>query len=199
MPVARFCSVCAAALPAPPPVRCRACGAEHWHNPKPCAAAVVVRDGEVLLGRRAHAPWCGAWAPPGGFVDAGEHPIDAAEREAFEEVGLRVRVTDYLGVWVDRYADEPDDGAEIINVAYYLATLVGDATPSVDAREVADAGWFPWRSLPAPLGPPGTLESVLSAARERLIAGLDPRPARDRRPRLLGDPRDDRRRARHSD
>jgi ADP-ribose pyrophosphatase YjhB (NUDIX family) len=32
--------------------------------------------------------WDGVWAPPGGFVEPGETPLEGAVREAFEECGL---------------------------------------------------------------------------------------------------------------
>ena len=152
-------------------MRCLGCAAEHWRNPKPCANAVVVRDGQVLLARRARAPWLGTWHSPGGFLDAGEHPIAAAEREVFEEVGLRVRVTAYLGTWVDAYADGPIDAAsEIINVAYYIAEPLGDTTPVADPSEVSDVGWFALDDLPSPGGPPGTFQAVMDAVRA-VLAG----------------------------
>src|SRR4051794_9847453 len=112
MAVVRFCSACGAALPVPPPVACAACGAEHWRNAKPCANAVVVRgDGRILLTRRAHAPWRDGWCAPGGFCGHDERPEDAAVREALEETGIAIRVTDLLGIWVDAYADDPRDAA----------------------------------------------------------------------------------------
>lgn len=50
--------------------------------------AVIVRDGEVLLGRRSDN---GALTPITGIVDPGEEPADAAVREAWEEAGVRIR------------------------------------------------------------------------------------------------------------
>lgn len=44
-------------------------------------------DGRVLLVRRADDR---RWAMPGGWVDPGEAPADAAVRETFEETGLVV-------------------------------------------------------------------------------------------------------------
>ena len=123
----------------------------------------------MLLARRARAPWAGLWAGPGGFVDAGEHPIVAAEREVFEEVGLRVEVTAYLGTWIEHYSDQPSSDDEIINVAYYLARLIGPAAVTVDPDEVADYGWFEFDALPDG-GPPGTFEAVIAAARA-VLAG----------------------------
>jgi ADP-ribose pyrophosphatase YjhB (NUDIX family) len=133
----------------------------------------VVDGDRVLLARRSHSPWQHAWYSPGGFCDAGEHPIDTAEREVFEEVGLRVEVTGYIGVWVDEYADDPGlDGNETINVAYYLARPLGDVEAALDPAEVSELGWFAWDALPSPLAPPGTLESVLAAAREAAATPL---------------------------
>ncbi|HEX7083582.1 MAG TPA: NUDIX domain-containing protein [Gaiellaceae bacterium] len=168
--IARFCSACGAPLREPPPTRCDACGVEHWRNPKPCANALVVSDGRVLLARRARAPWRGGWAAPGGFCEAVEHPADAAEREVLEETGVRARVTRLLGIWLDAYADDPGDAeASTITVAYYLAELAdGEAPGEPDPAETAELGWFPLEALPAPLVPPGTLESVLEAARQAL-------------------------------
>jgi 8-oxo-dGTP diphosphatase len=147
-------------------------------NPKPCANAVVVDAGKVLLARRAHAPWQGRWGTPGGFSEEGEHPVETVEREVLEETGLRVTVTGYLGVWVDRYADDPGDvEADVINVAYYVAAPaeVTDAQP--DPAEVSEVGWFRWDELPADLAPPGTLEAVLVAVRHGAVAtSLPDRP-----------------------
>ena len=54
------------------------------------AAAIVVRDGRLLLVRHAGAgdAW---WSPPGGGVEGGETLLAAAEREVWEETNLRVR------------------------------------------------------------------------------------------------------------
>jgi len=74
--------------------------------PIPCAGAVV-RDaeGRLLLVQRGHAPSMGRWSVPGGRVEPGETPEQAAAREVLEETGLRVdigrllacvRIGDYL-------------------------------------------------------------------------------------------------------
>jgi ADP-ribose pyrophosphatase YjhB (NUDIX family) len=167
MPEVRFCAACGAELGSPPPVTCSACGVSHWRNPKPCANAIVVDGDRVLLARRSYAPWKDAWGSPGGFCERGEHPIETVEREVHEETGLRVRVTGYLGVWIDDYADEPGlDENEIINVAYYRAERLGGDEHDFDPAEVSELGWFGWDELPAELAPPRTLPAVLAVARD---------------------------------
>jgi ADP-ribose pyrophosphatase YjhB (NUDIX family) len=167
MPEVRFCSACGAELESPPPVTCSACGTSHWRNPKPCANGIVVDGDRVLLARRAYAPWKDLWCAPGGFCEYGEHPIETVEREVLEETGLRVRVTGYIGVWVDEYADvRAVPSNDVINVAYYLAEPVGGDEDDPDPAEVSELRWFGWDELPGDLAPPGTLEAVLAAVQK---------------------------------
>ena len=163
MPPARFCSACGAGLPAPPPVTCARCGAEHWRNGAACANAIVARpDGRILLTRRALAPWRGLWCAPGGFSEPLEPPGETARREAREETGLEIRITSLLGIWVDAYADDPGDAdADWITVAYFAAEAEGEAVAAQPA-EVLETGWFAPDELPAGLAPPGTLLDVLA-------------------------------------
>jgi 8-oxo-dGTP diphosphatase len=60
-------------------------------SPRVAVGTVVFRDGAVLLVRRAKPPSEGLWAIPGGSVELGETLQQAAERELFEETGVRAR------------------------------------------------------------------------------------------------------------
>ena len=53
----------------------------------------------VLLVQRAHPPFAGEWALPGGFVDEGERVAHAAARELAEETGLKLGSLSLLGVY----------------------------------------------------------------------------------------------------
>ena len=62
------------------------------------SVSVAVRDGDgrLLLARHAEGD---VWLLPGGTVEPGEVPADAAMREMWEETGLRVRLTGLIGVF----------------------------------------------------------------------------------------------------
>ena len=57
--------------------------------PKPIAIAVVEQEGRFLIGQRGPTVrWPGLWEFPGGKVEPGETPEQAAVRECREETGL---------------------------------------------------------------------------------------------------------------
>lgn len=72
------------------------------YDPEHVATAVLVikRRGRILLLKRGRTdPWMpGKWCLPGGAVDRGEGPFEAAIREAYEEAGLDLQVQDILPV-----------------------------------------------------------------------------------------------------
>lgn len=101
-----FCPLCGAGeLPREGGGRvCGKCGHREFNNPI-TAVAVFILDPQdrVLLIRRAKDPAMGKWAPPGGFVDAGETLEQAALREVLEEVGVTARGLKYLGSFPNNY------------------------------------------------------------------------------------------------
>jgi 8-oxo-dGTP diphosphatase len=161
----RYCWRCGAVLPGPPPVACTNCGQEHFRNPLPCGEAVLVRDGQVLLLRRAVAPYKGHWDVPGGFCDGDEHPMHAAERELAEELGVTGRATAYIGTWIDEYGEPAPDGVKVHTaVSSYLVALDDpDAELRLDLEENTEARWFDLHDLPAALAFPVHAVPMLSA------------------------------------
>ena len=63
---------------------------------------LVLRQGEdLLLIRRTKAPYKGYLGLPGGKMEAGETPLDAARREMLEETGLKRPKPRWLGRVID--------------------------------------------------------------------------------------------------
>ena len=120
---------------------CPQCEWIFFPDPKVAVAVLVKRGKDVLLVRRANDPARGCWTLPAGFVDAGEDPALAAQRECFEETGLRVKVNGLLDVLSGL---EHPRGAHII--IFYSAVIVsGKLAPGDDADRAA---FFPENDLP---------------------------------------------------
>ena len=76
---------------------CPKCKAIHYQNPKPTATLICIQNKKILLVKRAFEPAKGAWSLPGGFIELGETPEDAAKRELKEETNLNGEVIKLLG------------------------------------------------------------------------------------------------------
>src|SRR5215469_7708790 len=75
----------------------------------------VVRDGQLLLVRRASHHGRGNWQLPGGFIEPDETIEQAVVREVKEETGVDAEVNAVLGLR-SRYDPESGNGVYIILV-----------------------------------------------------------------------------------
>src|SRR5918994_6861767 len=101
--------------------------------------AVIVRGGEVLLGRRSDN---GALTPITGIVDPGEEPATAAAREALEEAGVVIRVDRLAWVHqIDRVTYQNGDQSDYLDLTFRCTWVEGEPFP-VDG-EMSEVGWFP--------------------------------------------------------
>jgi ADP-ribose pyrophosphatase YjhB (NUDIX family) len=126
-------------------VECTKCGFAFYANPVPTATAVVTdEEGRILLGRRAWEPDKDRWDLPGGFVDEGEHPLEALKRELHEETGLEIEAGEFVGVWMDRYGyDSP--ALSTLNLYWSARVIAGEERPGDD---VAELRWLPPDEIP---------------------------------------------------
>jgi ADP-ribose pyrophosphatase YjhB (NUDIX family) len=71
------------------------------------------------------------WTLPSGFVDAGEDPIQTAQRECFEETGLKIKNICLLDVI---FSQEHPHGASIL-ILYRAEVEAGQLKPGDDAKQ----------------------------------------------------------------
>ena len=116
---------------------CPACRYIHFADPKVAATVLLAYGDHVLLVRRAVDPQRGLWSFPGGYVDFGEDPQDAARRECREEVAIELGDLQLLDVAF---------GGNVI-VITYTAALAAPVTP-VPADDIDRAEWFAPDDLP---------------------------------------------------
>jgi len=108
-------------------------------NRQAVAVAVIVQRGCVLLVRRRADDGAPPWVLPGGKVEPGEPPAEAAVRGVLEETGLTVRAGRILGERV-----HPDTGAHLISVAGEVLTGTAHAAGT---EEVNAVEWAPISEL----------------------------------------------------
>jgi len=113
----------------------------------PTAAGVMfTHGGRVLwLKRRPSAVHGGRWGFPGGTIERGETPEQAARRETKEEIGL-----DYTGPLTPLFVTR--DGFQC-----YGATLDKAVTPALNDEHTA-ARWAAFDDLPEPVIPSTLME-----------------------------------------
>ncbi len=116
-----------------------------YKNPKPTVDVLIELDGRpgtIVLIERKNEPR--GWAIPGGFVDDGEWLADAAAREAKEETGLDVELTELFHAYSDPARDPRFHTVSTV----FLARAAGTPAGGDDAEH---AQVFDLTALPAPL------------------------------------------------
>lgn len=117
----------------------------HPPSPVPAVIAVVVRDGQALLVRRANPPDAGLWGFPGGKIEFGETVADAAIRELREETGITGEAREVITT-LDILVPSEDGSLRqhYILIALRCLWVSGEAVAGDDALE---ARWFPIEDL----------------------------------------------------
>ena len=114
-------------------------------SPIPAVIAVVIRDGQTLLVRRANPPDAGLWGFPGGKIEFGEAVKDAAVRELLEETGVQAKAQDILTT-LDVLVSDSSGAMQqhYILIAVRCLWIAGEPVAADDALE---ARWFPIAEL----------------------------------------------------
>ncbi|MEP7292701.1 MAG: NUDIX domain-containing protein, partial [Chloroflexota bacterium] len=104
------------------------------------ANTVILAERRILLQIRADSH---IWALPGGRVEPGETPEDAAIRETFEETGLQVRLERKVGTY---WKPQQDDIVTVFSAQVVGGEIVQRSAETVDVR------WFDQERLPWLMG-----------------------------------------------
>ena len=149
-PAFRFCPSCGERLtprrlkPADRErMTCPACDFVQYLDPKVAVGTIIrMEDSRLVLVRRANEPGYGLWVFPGGYVDRGEHIVEAAVREAREESGLIVRVDGLVNIY--SYA-----GTTPIIIVYTATAIGGELCTDDECLEARlfSAEEIPWDEL----------------------------------------------------
>ncbi len=157
--LAEFCSKCGTAcreelIEGYPRQVCPECHTVFYEQWKVSAGARIVQEHRLLLVQRRFEPWSGCWHMPAGYVEKGEDPRAAAERETLEETGLRISAQRI----VDIYLDHDDPRGEVLVIIYDGDLLGGTLTKTA---ETLDARFFHAEEIDSiPLAGPSAEQSV---------------------------------------
>lgn len=92
----------------------------------------------LVSARKDFGEYTGAYYPPGGHVEDGEHEGEALQREIQEELGLVVTIT-------GKIAETPGD-IEGQTTHWYGCEIKGGVM-NIDAVELAHAEWFTQKQM----------------------------------------------------
>jgi ADP-ribose pyrophosphatase len=140
-------------------------------EPRVAVGALVVESGKLLMICRGKAPNPGVWAIPGGGLEIAETLQQAAEREVFEETGLKVRAGEPF--YAFEIIEKDDEGRvrfHYVVIDLKADLLGGELCPGDDAEDV---GWVSTAEMAKLNVSPHTIELI----RKKWEAlGLDPPP-----------------------
>lgn len=128
-------------------------GLPHHHDTSLTVPAVGIQvlvfndDGQVLLSQRLtdHGP--GYYGGPGGGLDHGETPPDAARREAAEEANISISTPHFLCL-----TNFVMGGRHYLDIAFTATT--NDTPERTEPDTHTPWEWFSLDNLPDPLFPP---------------------------------------------
>jgi len=124
-----------------PRIICESCGTIHYENPKIIVGTIPVKDGKVLLCKRAIPPKVGKWTLPGGYMENGETAEEGASRETWEEAKAKVDIKRLHTIYSLPHVNQV--------YLFFLAELISDFSAGPESLEVKpfEENEIPWKDL----------------------------------------------------
>lgn len=97
---------------------------------------IINKQNEILLLKHTYRQT--QWSLPGGYLKAGEHPLEGMEREVFEETGLKVKAEKIIRTSHDRETARLD-------ISCFGRFVSGKF---VESAEVMEHGFFAFEEFP---------------------------------------------------
>jgi 8-oxo-dGTP diphosphatase len=134
-------------------------------RPYLAVSAAIVRDGSILVVRRARPPAHGLFTLPGGVVEAGETLDAALAREVREETGLTIDPLALAGFRETIVRDAQDRVERHFVILSFAARWI--AGEPVLNEELSEAHWLEPAEIASLQTTPG-LADIVAAAFDRL-------------------------------
>ncbi len=117
------------------------------NRPKIGVGVIVKNNGKVLMGKRKGSHGDGYWAFPGGHLEMNESIEQCAERETFEEAGIKIKNLSKSYFTNDIFENEEKHYVTLFITSDYN---FGDVE-IMESNKCDEWGWFEWDNMPKPL------------------------------------------------
>jgi 8-oxo-dGTP diphosphatase len=118
-------------------------------TPKTGLGVIIMKNDEVLLGKRIGSHGENTWSFPGGHIEMFEDFSECAKRETKEETGLDIKLIyePQLHYTRDKFKNEKKDYFTF----YQKAKYIGGIPKIMEPNKCLEWKWFRWDNLPKPL------------------------------------------------
>ncbi len=136
------------------------------HTAKLASFAILERDGKILMARRFNTGYAdGQYQMPSGHVEKDEYPIEAAAREAKEEIGVDIAIEDLKFVHASYRINKVDDAGDYVDF-FFKATKWSGEVINAEPEKCDELVWVSMDAVPENTVP------VLKEAVEYIREGL---------------------------
>lgn len=111
----------------------------HYPAVSQASVGVITRGDKILLVKRNREPYKNTWGFPAGFVEFGEHPLEALGREVEQETGLVVVRAKFIE-FIRSFEDSRNPAGHL--VFFYRITSAKGKIQNNDPDENREIGWF---------------------------------------------------------